>query len=255
MIPDPRTPDRLVSYVDQSEARAVKADKCLFLDLRPVARPAPGPVPIADLISNPQTRDGRADAAVEGGRVERETLTPSGDGAAPAEVGNSHSPANGRARLRVRTRPRRRAQAPPARRVAAGVETTAVQSNETQPVVANAPQRPSSDFDVAITYCLTYRHVGGRRSTPHPRLDRRIPTSSPPARPVRRSAMTTCTSTRPPTSCPCLPQPSPSWWAQFGSFCPPIIKWFPMVHFIFLSFLILFPSERTIIRIITFLFS
>ena len=54
MIPDPRTPDRWVSYVDRSEARAVKSDKGLFLDLQPVTRPAPGQTPIADLILNPQ---------------------------------------------------------------------------------------------------------------------------------------------------------------------------------------------------------
>ena len=58
MIPDTQSPARRVSSVDRSEARAVKADKGLFLDLRPVDRPAPGPVPIADLISNPQTREG-----------------------------------------------------------------------------------------------------------------------------------------------------------------------------------------------------
>ena len=76
MIPDPKSPDRWVSYVDRSEARAVKADKGLFLDLRPVARPAPGPIRVVDLILNPQTREGRQDAVDDRGRVETETLTP-----------------------------------------------------------------------------------------------------------------------------------------------------------------------------------
>ena len=101
-IPDPKFPDHWVSYVDRSEARAVKADKGLFLNLRPVDRPAPGQTPIADLILNPQSREGVQGAVVERGRAERETLellgnTPQSNEPAPdlSEVTPSFTPLPG----------------------------------------------------------------------------------------------------------------------------------------------------------------
>ena len=69
MIPDPHSPDRWVAYVDRSEARAVKAEKGLFLGLSPVPRPAHGHVHVEDLILNPQRSEPLPDVSTQPARV------------------------------------------------------------------------------------------------------------------------------------------------------------------------------------------
>ena len=65
MIPDPKTPDVRVTYVDPGLARAVR-EFGLFSDREPRPRPESGRVSIADLNSN---SEGEADGCVDNGET------------------------------------------------------------------------------------------------------------------------------------------------------------------------------------------
>ena len=56
-IPDPQFPEKMVSYVDPTEARAVKKNVIVLPDLHPVNRPPRGQIRVADLNLNPQLRE------------------------------------------------------------------------------------------------------------------------------------------------------------------------------------------------------
>ena len=59
-IPDPQNPNKLVTYVDPTEARAVEKTTGLFIRWRQIPRPQRGQIRISNLISEEQTTEAPA---------------------------------------------------------------------------------------------------------------------------------------------------------------------------------------------------